>query len=313
MKTLLTQRRASMLSKPKPEINNVQLHDIEGCQEYITPGEDMSFTDVQLKANEVLCFNLYNAYTLFAYGTALTMEGVDKDGKKVGPVQNAIGGSALSQIKLTATQDTKVSYALLNIELVDDGEQQGFKFSYKQALVTKKEFDVKLTYEASMDDKYSYEEYIYVLNPSGAEATVSPGTDVSAGLVTVEDGNQETILSEQTFKGNYIDIRPYYDENKFDPTSGKGVFKLKTNVVSQSIPEGYPEKVIQLINKHIYSLDDPDFTDFKESGGLSGGAIAAIVIVVILVVGAAAFAVVWFFVLKKGCPCAKNTDMKRIP
>ena len=299
------------------------------CYEIInvteSEAENFKYTRVDLSYGQCY-FVECTGGTLFTFGSNIEIEGYEDFQRQnfVGAVSNGLGGSRLylligsnyndnfyfwydrnaypeySDYKIEALRITQHTFAILKTNW------EGNILTYYDIKVPN--YDPNREEDPSMYQIYTlWAEYIYIYNPNNANVEVEP--DVAAEVKLNDDSY--IITSSQTFTGSYINIYSTQDptENEEANDNSIDIFAdsqtdIKVNGVS-SLPSNFPEKVILLKPKTLYSYSDPDMSDFFEHrdipNGLSVEEITTLVITLVICVTFIGYLFTWHIILRKGC------------
>ena len=307
MKTVLAQARANNLS----QVSKRPL-ELEGCDQY----HNQDYQG-QLNANEVFCVDARN--TVFvALGDSLRIEGQSQsDRTPIPAVENAWAGTT-GYYKITATKSTSLSvYLLKNIDLDPEGDMEdrldlnipivniGISYHtlkhYVLSLRESRGLIVTAEYTLQLENPYTYdweEETLWIFNPNNAKLTFSLDEEVSE-LQTepqaTKSGDKYTLTSKNTKlqAGNgVIDSDTIIEmvtnaamgrPSVSDDIKGNHKFTVHVDIDSDSVPDYFPDKDIELKPNTIYN-DDSESYSFMTGGGLSTTTIIIIVVVVVVVV-----------------------------
>ena len=154
-----------------------------------------------------------------------------------------------------------------------------------------------------LENPYTYdweEETLWIFNPNNAKLTFSLDEEVSE-LQTeppaIKSGDEYTLTSNNTklqAGNNVIDTKDIIDmvtsvvmgrPSVSDDIKGHHKFAVHVDIDSDSVPDYFPDKDIELKPNTIYN-DDSESYSFMTGGGLSTTTIIIIVVVVVVVVAA---------------------------
>ena len=316
MRNLLAIRNATRLQtqnltkQTKESIKPADCDDITKCIDF---GDQFSghglVTQISLKKDFCFCIDS-RKYVSFLFAPGLTVEGVDSDYNKIGPVQNAWGVST-GYYKITATQDVSKPYFWANEISLGPPDGLAIPGDWRHVAVFK-DWDGKMKSEVDVKDKDKFDidvtaEYLYTFAP---KVTVSWETEDTLAADAYPPPKSEVDYKKGTVSAETVKafVIPGGIGDNIENKKYEGEVSVEIKIDEQ--PSFYPNKIFQMKPNMIFD-DNVEEYEFLDSGGLSGGAIAGIVIACVVVVGVVVFCIVWFVVLKKGCCCGnggKNSD-----